>query len=205
MKISFLASHGGSSARKIIETIERGELLGFDIGILITNNLDSAIYPWCLEHGIEVLHISGKTHPQNEDEAIKTALQNAGTELIVLSGYMKKIGPKTLSAYSGKILNIHPALLPKFGGRGMYGDFVHAAVLESGETVSGATVHFVTDAYDEGPMILQKEVPVLPDDTIESLGARVRAIESDLYIEALKRILLQPLCRPSLVRTPERS
>ncbi|PKM35544.1 MAG: phosphoribosylglycinamide formyltransferase, partial [Gammaproteobacteria bacterium HGW-Gammaproteobacteria-10] len=154
MKISFLASHGGSSARKIIETIENGELPGFEIGILITNNKDSAIYDWCLTHGIEVFHISSKTHSDNEDQAIKKVLQSAGTEFIVLSGYMKKIGPQTLSAYTGKILNIHPSLLPKFGGRGMYGDFVHAAVLEAGETVSGATVHFVTDAYDEGPLLL---------------------------------------------------
>ncbi|WP_404360700.1 phosphoribosylglycinamide formyltransferase [Methylotuvimicrobium sp. KM1] len=189
MKISFLASHGGSSARKIIETIEHGELPGFEIGILITNNKDSAIYAWCLAHGIEVFHISSKTHSDYEDQAIKKALQSAGTELIVLSGYMKKIGPQTLSAYSGKILNIHPSLLPKFGGRGMYGDFVHAAVLEAGETTSGATVHFVTDAYDEGPLLLQKEVPVLSGDTVESLGQRVRSIEGDLYISALKRLL----------------
>lgn len=189
MKISFLASHGGSSARKIIETIEHGGLPGFEIGILITNNKDSAIYDWCLTHGIEVFHISSKTHSDKEDQAIKKALQSADTELIVLSGYMKKIGPQTLSAYSGKILNIHPSLLPKFGGRGMYGDFVHAAVLEAGETVSGATVHFVTDAYDEGPLLLQKKVPVLSGDTVESLGQRVRAIEADLYINALKKLL----------------
>ncbi|MGD7035585.1 phosphoribosylglycinamide formyltransferase [Methylotuvimicrobium buryatense] len=189
MKISFLASHGGSSARKIIETIEHGELPGFEIGILITNNKDSAIYDWCLTHGIEVFHISSKTHSDNEDQAIKKALQSAETELIVLSGYMKKIGPQTLSAYSGKILNIHPSLLPKFGGRGMYGDFVHAAVLQAGETASGATVHFVTDAYDEGPLLLQKEVPVLSGDTVESLGQRVRAIEGELYINALNKLL----------------
>ena len=162
---------------------------GFEIGILITNNKDSAIYDWCLANGIEVFHISSKTHSDNEDLAIKKALQSVGTELIVLSGYMKKIGPQTLSAYSGKILNIHPSLLPKFGGRGMYGDYVHAAVLEAGETASGATVHFVTDAYDEGPLLLQKEVSVLSDDTVESLGQRVRAIEGDLYINALKRLL----------------
>ncbi|GAB4265108.1 MAG: phosphoribosylglycinamide formyltransferase [Methylomicrobium sp.] len=188
MKISFLASHGGSSARKIIDTIERGDLPGFSVGILITNNGNSAIYSWCREHGIEVFHISSRTHPSNEDETIRNTLTAAGSELIVLSGYMKKIGPMTLSAFSGKILNIHPALLPKFGGQGMYGDWVHAAVLESNETESGATVHFVNDAYDEGPIILQKKVPVFPGDTVESLGQRVRSIESDLYIDALKKL-----------------
>ena len=188
MKLSFLASHGGSSAKQIIEAINKGELPGFEIGILITNNKDSAIYQWCLDNGIEVFHISGKTHPHQEDETIKEALLAADTDLIVLSGYMKKIGPKTLAQFSGKILNVHPSLLPKHGGRGMYGDFVHAAVLKAGETVSGATIHWVEDAYDEGPVILQKQVAVLPDDTVESLGRRVRAIEGGLYIEALKMI-----------------
>ena len=188
MKLSFLASHGGSSARQIIETINKGNLPGFEIGILITNNKDSVIYQWCLDNGIEVFHISGKTHPEHEDEAIKEALLSAGTELIVLSGYMKKIGSKTLAQFGGKILNVHPSLLPKHGGQGMYGDFVHAAVLKAGETVSGATIHWVNGAYDEGPVILQKQVPVLRGDTVESLGQRVRSIEGDLYIEALKKL-----------------
>ncbi|MGR9114594.1 MAG: phosphoribosylglycinamide formyltransferase [Gammaproteobacteria bacterium] len=188
MKLSFLASHGGSSARHIIEAINKGELPGFETGIMITNNKDSAIYQWCHDNGIEVCHISAKTHPGHEDEAIMQALQAANTEMIVLSGYMKKIGPKTLAHYNGKILNVHPSLLPKYGGQGMYGDFVHAAVLNAGETMSGATIHWVTGAYDEGPAILQKQVPVLPGDTVESLGLRVRAIEPDLYVEALKKI-----------------
>ncbi|PKM11749.1 MAG: phosphoribosylglycinamide formyltransferase [Gammaproteobacteria bacterium HGW-Gammaproteobacteria-3] len=189
MKLSFLASHGGSSARKIIEAIEQGQMPGVEIGILITNNKDSAIYQWCLDKRIEVFHISAKTHPGHEDEAIKNCLLAADTELIVLSGYMKKIGPKTLAQFSGKILNVHPSLLPKHGGRGKYGDFVHAAVLAAGDSVSGASIHWVNDAYDEGPVILQKQVPVLPGDTVASLGQRVRAIESDLYIEALKKII----------------
>lgn len=188
MKLSFLASHGGSSARQIIEAIRNGELSGFEIGILITNNKDSAIYQWCLANAVEVFHISSKTHPGLEDETIKTRLQAAGTELIVLSGYMKKIGPDTLAYYAGKILNVHPSLLPKYGGRGMYGDRVHAAVLKAGETTSGATIHLVNDAYDEGPIILQKQVPVLPDDSVDSLGQRVRAIEGGLYLEALKKM-----------------
>lgn len=187
MKLSFLASHGGSSARHIIEAVKKGKLPGFEIGILITNNGNSAIYQWCRDNGVEVYYISGKTHPNREDEAIKEHLLAAETELIVLSGYMKKIGPETLAQFAGKILNVHPSLLPKYGGKGMYGDFVHAAVLKAGETVSGATIHWVDGAYDEGPVILQKQVPVLPDDTVESLGQRVRAIEGDLYIEALKK------------------
>jgi len=187
MKISFLASHGGSSARKIISAIKEQQLKGFEIGLLITNNKTTAIYPWCIENGIEVVHISGQTHPANEDQAIKDALVSADTDIIILSGYMKKIGRQTLAAFNHKILNIHPSLLPKYGGHKMYGDFVHAAVLKAGEEVSGASVQVIDAHYDTGPILLQQEVPVLASDTVESLGARVRKIEGELYINALKK------------------
>ena len=187
MKISFLASHGGSSAKQIISAIKAHTLTGLELGILITNNKTTAIYPWCLDNGIKVLHISGKTHPDGEDQAIKEALLAAGTDIVVLSGYMKKIGKQTLSAFNNKILNIHPSLLPKHGGHKMYGDFVHAAVLEAGECVSGASVQVINEAYDAGPVLLQKEVSVLADDTVASLGERVRSVEGELYINALKK------------------
>ncbi len=187
MKISFLASHGGSSARQIIAAIKERDLMGFEIGLLITNNKTTAIYPWCLENGIEVLHISGKTHPDNEDQTIQEALSAVGTDIVILSGYMKKIGAQTLQAFNNKILNIHPSLLPKHGGLKMYGDFVHAAVLAAGEKVSGASVQVIDASYDTGPVLLQQEVPVLADDNVGTLGARVRAVEGELYINALKK------------------
>lgn len=187
MKISFLASHGGSSAKHIISAIKAQTLTGFEIGILITNNKTTAIYPWCLENGIDVLHISGKTHPENEDQAINDALHSADTDIVVLSGYMKKIGALTLAEFSNKILNIHPSLLPRHGGHKMYGDFVHAAVLAQGDKESGASVQVINEVYDAGPVLLQKKVPVLADDSVASLGARVRAVEGELYIDALKK------------------
>lgn len=187
MKISFLASHGGSSARHIISAIKTQDLMGFEIGVLITNNKTTAIYPWCLANGIDVAHISGLTHPNNEDQAIRNALLDAGTDVVVLSGYMKKIGTHTLHEYSHKILNIHPSLLPKHGGHKMYGDFVHAAVLAQGDTESGASVQVINEVYDAGPVLLQKTVPVLVEDSIASLGARVRSIEGELYVNALKK------------------
>ena len=187
MKISFLASHGGSSAKHIISAIKAQTLTGFEIGILITNNKTTAIYPWCLENGIDVLHISGKTHPENEDQAINDALRSAGTDIVVLSGYMKKIGALTLAEFSNKILNIHPSLLPRHGGHKMYGDFVHAAVLAAGDSESGASVQIINKVYDAGPVLLQKTVFVLADDTVVSLGERVRSVESELYINALKK------------------
>lgn len=188
--ISFLASHGGSSARKIIAAMQAKAIPALP-GVLITNNADSAIYAWCRQENFKVLVINSKTHPdpQTEDRAILTALQNAGTDWVVLSGYMKKIGPATLANFQGRMLNSHPSLLPKFGGQGMYGDFVHAAVLKAGEKTSGATVHLVTGNYDEGPILQQAQVDVLPDDSVETLRARVQSIESGLYLAAIKDLL----------------
>ncbi|MGR9051315.1 MAG: phosphoribosylglycinamide formyltransferase [Gammaproteobacteria bacterium] len=188
MKLSFLASHGGSSARKIIEAVSEGILSAYEIGILITNNSSSAIYQWCNERGIDVFHISARTNPNEEDEAIAERLAAAETDMVVLSGYMKKIGPMTLKRFDGKILNIHPSLLPRHGGPGLYGDFVHAAVLAAGDTESGATVHWVNEHYDEGPIVLQRRVPVLSGDTVDTLGQRVRAIEGDLFVDALRTL-----------------
>jgi len=187
MKISFLASHGGSSARHIISAIKAQALTGFEIGVLITNNKTTSIYPWCIENGIDVVHISSKTNPGNEDQAITDVLQDAGTDIVVLSGYMKKIGVQTLTNFRHRILNIHPSLLPKHGGHKMYGDFVHAAVMAEGDTESGASVQVINEVYDAGPVLLQRSVPVLEDDTVDSLGARVRSIEGELYIDALKK------------------
>ncbi len=190
MKISFLASHGGSSAKAIIGAMREGRL-DAEPGILITNNRDAPIRQWCLDNGIEVLHISSRTHGNEEkvDMAIASALRQANTSLVVCSGYMKKIGPATLRHFPYKILNIHPALLPEFGGKGMYGDLVHQAVLAAGKTESGATVHYVTDGIDEGPIIKQQVVPVHEDDTLESLRSRVQACEPGLYLSALTELL----------------
>jgi len=190
MKISFIASHGGSSARHIITAIEQ-KALAAELGVVITNNSDSAILRWCQEQHIPVHLINAKTHPdpESEDLAIMNTLTEAQTDLVVLSGYMKKIGPHTLARFNGHILNIHPALLPKHGGHGLYGDRVHEAVLKSGDTVSGASVHLINERYDEGPVLKQSHVPVLPDDTIASLRARVQATEGDLYLETLKDIV----------------
>jgi phosphoribosylglycinamide formyltransferase-1 len=190
MKISFLASHGGSSAKFLIAAMRAGKLAA-EPGIVVTNNRDSAIFHWCLDNGIEVRHISAKTHrgEQNADEAIALVLKEAGSDLVVCSGYMKTIGSNTLDAFAGRILNIHPALLPKYGGKGMYGDHVHTAVLKAADRESGATVHIVSAGLDEGPIVLQRKVPVQPGDTLETLRARVQALEPQLYLDALRKFL----------------
>jgi len=156
------------------------------VGVIITNNSKSDIFNWCKANNFPVFHISSKTHLDREDHAIMKRLLEFDTDLVVLSGYMKKIGPHTHTQFSGKIFNIHPSLLPKHGGQGMYGDRVHQSVLKAGDKISGASVQIINEEYDEGPVLLQKEVPVAENDTLESLKARVQSIEGSLYIEAIK-------------------
>lgn len=190
--VSFLASHGGSSAKRIIQAINEGNL-NAKTGIIITNNGDAEIFRWCQQQQFPTAHISSKTHssPDQEDQAILATLIDAGTNVVVLSGYMKKIRTQTLQHFKNRILNIHPSLLPKHGGAGKYGDRVHAAVLESGDQQSGASVHLVNEQYDDGPILAQQQVPVFDDDTVASLRTRVQNIEGELYIRALKKFLAQ--------------
>lgn len=190
MKISFLASHGGSTAKHIIAAINAKQL-DAETGLLVTNNRDSEIYRWCLENSIQVSCINGQTHPieKHKDEAIYSLLKSAGTDFIVLSGYMKKIGPVTLSGYSNRILNIHPSLLPRHGGQGLYGDKVHESVLKSGDKLSGATVQFVNEEYDRGPIIARQTVEVVEGETLESLKIKVQALEGALCLNSLRQIV----------------
>lgn len=125
-------------------------------------------------------------HPDDLDVRLLGAFREVGADTIVLAGFMRKLGPEFLRAYPQRILNVHAALLPCFGGQGYYGRRVHEAVIESGARFSGATVHFVDDEYDHGPIILQAVVPVEDDDTPETLAARVLAEEHRIYPEALR-------------------
>ncbi len=140
--------------------------------------------------GVPARHLSTATHPGPEalDGALCRTLIEHGVDLVVLAGYMKKLGPQVLETFQGRIINTHPALLPKFGGQGMYGLHVHEAVLAAGEKITGVSVHLVDADYDTGPVIAQAEVPVEPGDTVEALAARVRARERDFLIEVLADI-----------------
>jgi formyltetrahydrofolate-dependent phosphoribosylglycinamide formyltransferase len=125
------------------------------------------------------------------EERLTEALQCTGAAYVCLSGYLSLLPQAVLQAFPNRILNIHPALLPKFGGKGMYGLAVHRAVVEAGETESGCTVHWVTEQYDEGPILLQRSCPVLPEDTPESLAARVLSLEHVAYRDALQTLILR--------------
>lgn len=189
MILGFLASHGGSAARFLTDACRDGRLIATPAA-LASNNSGSLALAWARGAGLETAHLSAAKFPDpgELDRAILAFLQGAEVDTLVLSGYMKALGPSVLDAYAGRLLNIHPSLLPKHGGRGMYGDRVHAAVLASGDTESGASVHLVTAGIDEGPVLAQARVPVLPGDSLESLKARVQAVEGELLLRALREL-----------------
>ncbi|HTX53306.1 MAG TPA: phosphoribosylglycinamide formyltransferase [Candidatus Baltobacteraceae bacterium] len=188
LRLGFLASHGGSNMQAIIDACKQGRLEAVAC-VVISNNSESTAFARAAREGIPRYHISGTTHPgAAEDRAILDALTAHGVTLVILAGYMKRIGSLTLAAYRGRILNIHPALLPKFGGEGMYGKRVHEAVLKAGEAVTGVTVHVVDDRYDHGPILTQAQVAVMPDDSADSLAERVLAHEHRLFVDTLQQI-----------------
>jgi len=189
MNLGFLASHNGSNMQAILDACKSGALSAVS-SVIISNNSESGALIRAVKEGIPSFHLSGKTHPDPAalDRAILDELLKHEVDVVVLAGYMKRLGPATLRQYRGMVLNIHPALLPKFGGKGMYGIHVHQAVIETGERESGVTIHVVDENYDTGLIVAQERVPVLPEDTPETLAARVLACEHRLFPETLQKI-----------------
>jgi phosphoribosylglycinamide formyltransferase-1 len=189
-RLAFLASHNGSNMRAIVAACRDGSLAA-DPVLAISNNRDSPALAWARDNGLAAVHLSASVTGSDAalDTAIADTLAAHRVDLVVLAGYMRKLGPRTLAAFKNRILNVHPALLPKFGGQGMYGRFVHEAVLAAGEKVTGATIHVVDGEYDHGPVIAQTDVPVMPGDTPETLAARVQAKERELFPDTLRRIV----------------
>ena len=188
-RLGFLASHGGSNMQAIIDACRDGRLTA-DPAVVIANNSGSNALARARHEGIPAYHLSSKTHPEPEDldAAILDVLQRHEVDLVILAGYMRLLGARTLAAYRDRVLNIHPALLPRFGGKGLYGPAVHEAVLAAGDRVTGATVHVVDERFDSGPILAQVPVPVEDGDTVELLAARVLAQEHLLFVETLQRI-----------------
>lgn len=197
LRLGFLASGGGTNMAAIFAACRSGEL-DAEPRVVIVNNSNSGALARARQAGVRVYHLSSHTHPDPEalDRAILSALRESGATLVCLVGYMKLLGRHALAAYRGRILNIHPALLPKFGGKGFYGRAVHEAVLAAGERESGATVHIVDEEFDHGPVLAQVRVPVRPDDTADSLAARVLEREHALYAETLQKIATGEIALP---------
>jgi phosphoribosylglycinamide formyltransferase 1 len=189
MKIAVLASHAGTTLQAVLDACARNELAA-KVVLVVSNNSQAGALKRAEAAGVKTAHLSSQTHPGEEalDRAILEALLAARADIVLLAGYMKRLGPLTLVGFERRIINTHPALLPKFGGDGMYGANVHRAVLAAGERVSGATVHWVEADYDTGPALAQSEVVVDPADTVDTLAARVQAAERQLLIEVLQRL-----------------
>lgn len=174
MKIAVFVSGGGTNLQAIINKIASGEIRNVEIAEVIASNDSAYAIERAKKAGIPSKVISKKIlGAEAYDDATLAELNSLGVELVVLAGFLSMLGPRTVAAYANRIINIHPALIPSFCGQGMYGIRPHQAVLEKGVKVSGATVHFVNEHYDEGPIILQKAVDVLPDDTPETLQKRI--------------------------------
>ncbi len=190
MKLGILASHLGTNLQSIVDACKAGRLAAQPV-VVISNNSRSGAAERAKRERIPFHHLSGQTHPSPEalDAAMVETLETYGVELVVLAGYMKKLGPETLGRFAGQVINTHPALLPKFGGQGMYGMRVHEAVLAAGDKETGVSVHVVDREYDTGTVISQCRVPVEEGDTPESLAARVLEREHAFLIETIASIV----------------
>jgi phosphoribosylglycinamide formyltransferase-1 len=188
LNISVFGSGRGSNFEAILNAMNAGLLPGARIGLVLSNNSTAGILEIARAHAIPAAHISEKQYASEEAfvDALLAALYAHDTGLIVLAGYMKRLPARVVATYRHRIINVHPALLPDFGGQGFFGIHVHEAVLAAGRTVSGATVHIVDNEYDHGAIVLQEQVPVLPDDTPATLAERVLQVEHRILPEAIR-------------------
>jgi phosphoribosylglycinamide formyltransferase-1 len=199
MTLGFLASHRGTNIQAVIDACRAGRLHATP-AVVICNNRDAEALERARQAGIVAYHLSGATHPEPDalDHAILAALTQHAVDVVLLAGYLKKLGPRTIARYRGRIVNVHPALLPKFGGHGMYGARVHEAVLASGDRETGVSIHVVDEEYDHGDVIAQCRIPVEPGDTVERLAARVLAREHAFLVETLEGIATGTVKLPSI-------
>jgi phosphoribosylglycinamide formyltransferase-1 len=178
----------GSNMRAIIEACRDGRIPDSTVVAVVGARDDAPAMHNARALGVDTAVVNPREFPDPDmyGDALLWVLQKAQPDLICLAGYMRLLPARVVQAYPMRIMNIHPALLPLFGGKGMYGLKVHQAVLESGMKVTGCTVHFVDEQYDTGPIILQRCVPIRSDDTPETLAARVLPVEHETYLEAIR-------------------
>jgi formyltetrahydrofolate-dependent phosphoribosylglycinamide formyltransferase len=186
-KIAVFVSGGGSNFIAIHRQIIQGNILG-KIVMVFSNNPNCGAIKFAEENSIPIfiINVARYPNPHTRDEFLLETCLKAEIDLICLAGFMKMLPQNIVKHYEYRILNIHPGLLPEFGGKGFYGTRVHEAVINTGKRESGATVHFVDEIYDHGPIILQKKVEVMETDTPESLAARVLKLEHELFPEVVK-------------------
>lgn len=188
IKIGILSSYNGTGFLAIQDAIDK-KILNANVAIVISNNSKANVLEKAAEKGIANFVVN-KNSCENEDVEITNLMKEHNVDYIFLSGYMKKIEKNLLHNFDNKIINSHPALLPKFGGKGMYGRFVHEAVIESKEKESGCTIHYVNENYDEGEYILQKSISLLANESVESLENKIKELEQSSIIEAFLKLAI---------------
>ncbi len=188
INITVLVSGGGTNLQSVIDHIGNGCLDKARIVQVISSNRGAYALERAAKAGIPGICVDREQFPDEKERngLILQKLREADTDLIVLAGYMSILNSELIDAYRNRIINIHPALIPKYCGKGFYGKRVHRAVLEGGEKESGATVHFVDEGVDTGKIILQEKVPVEPGDTVDTLAARVLTVEHRILPQAIK-------------------
>ena len=188
-KIGILSSHNGSGYITLDDACKNNEI-DAQIALVISNNSDSNVIKTANKRKTPAFVINGKLFPnENLDEKITALFLEYECDYIFLSGYMKKLESKLVDRFKNKIINSHPALLPKFGGKGMYGRFVHEAVIEAHEKYSGVTIHFVNEEYDKGDFILQNIMPIEDGCSVETLEQDIKKLESTSIVEAFKKLI----------------
>ena len=183
-RLAVLLSGSGTSLENLVRQVQKGALAA-EIACVIASRAEAYGLERARTHGIPAAAVPRRDHPDASawNDALHRELERFRPDLIVLAGFLSKL---ELRGYQGRVMNIHPALIPAFSGPGFYGERVHRAVLEAGVRLTGVTVHFCDEEYDHGPIILQESVPVLDGDSVESLAARVLELEYELYPRAIQ-------------------
>lgn len=188
-KLGVLASGNGTDLSAIYQEMDEGKMPGIEVAIVISNKEDAPVLEKARTRNIKAVFIDPKGKSKEEyDEELVRLMKEAGVDLVCLIGYMKILTPTFVRAFPRHIINVHPALLPKYGGNGWYGMKVHEAVLANGEKESGMTIHYVDIGVDSGAMILQEKVAIEPGETPETLRAKVLELEKKAYPEAVRMI-----------------
>ena len=191
LKIAVCVSGGGTNLQAIIDGIEQKTITNTEIAVVISNNPGAYALERAKKHGIEAVCISPKEYESRAafNEDFLRRLDAYEVDLVVLAGFLVRVPDLLLHAYPDKIINIHPALLPKFGGKGMYGDKVHQAVVAAGEKETGITIHYINEHYDEGDTIFRATCPVLPTDSPDDVAKKVHALEYEHFPQVIEQVL----------------
>jgi phosphoribosylglycinamide formyltransferase 1 len=201
-RVAVLASGQGSTFEALVEAGRRGEMRAEAV-LLVVSRQDAPATELARRFGVECVVLDERLLGSAAcDVAMETLLTDRRADLVVLAGYVRKVGPRTLRAFAGRLINTHPAPLPRFGGKGMFGEHVHRAVLQAGVATSAATVHLVEEEYDSGPVIAERPVPVLPGDDVEALRERVQGVERALLVSTLSDLADDHLASRGADRDP---